>query len=266
MPENWTETYRPINTDSFIGPVYLKNLLRSNSDIPHLLLYGPPGTGKTTFAKLISQKYESTLFLNGSDERGIDVIRNVVKKQAQYIGKKFIVLDECENLTRDSQTCLRRVLEDYNSTTFIFITNYISKIIDPIKSRTVKIKFNKVPFDEILTGIKIDLPEQVIRRAYDNTNGDLRKMLNVLQGVKYGSVVNVNVADLIRLVDYFCAFDCDATDVENENISALDYIRQLIYKVEDGESAIKLGELERQCLNGCLDEAIYESIRRNNIG
>lgn len=107
----WTEKYRPKTVEDLDCEPHIRKFLENSikNGFPHLLLYGPPGTGKTTFASLLKPTFQ----LNASDDRGIDTIRNKIKMLANTVSKQVIVLDECENLTRDSQTCLRR-LSKYN--------------------------------------------------------------------------------------------------------------------------------------------------------
>ncbi|KAM0679992.1 hypothetical protein COBT_004169, partial [Conglomerata obtusa] len=132
MSTLWTEKYRPKTSETFECPSHLKTFLNTSTS-QHLLLYGPPGTGKTTFAHLIASP--NTLELNASDERGISIVRTKIKNYASSIStQKTIILDECDNLTSDAQQCLRRVIEDFSgSTRFIFVTNFLSKIIGPLK-------------------------------------------------------------------------------------------------------------------------------------
>ena len=96
---------------------------------------------------------ERVLELNASDERGIQVIREKVKKFSQKVITKIpgqntvkfqiVILDEADSMTNDAQSALRRIIEDYTSQTrFCIICNYISKIIDPIASRCAKFRFN----------------------------------------------------------------------------------------------------------------------------
>lgn len=289
----WTDKFKPTDSSSFCGPEYLKRLL-GTKNLPHLLLYGPPGTGKTTYATLISSGISSnsttstsgnnTLYLNGSDERGIAVIRNTVKKFAQFAEKKFIILDECENLTYDSQTCLRRILEDYNSTTFIFITNYYNRIIDPIKSRCLKIKFTNRSREAIDKLTETGVEREIVEYTYDKCEGDIRRTLNILQGMNYSGREYINNGNSDKdginssgttksnkiackeLVDFFVGdvpsqYLNNIDYIKENNYSVLQYIRQLMEKNENPRVGITLGELEMKATRGCSEEIIYEALR-----
>ena len=262
-----------LNLNNFIAPDWVLNLLergKTTNNIPHLLLYGPPGTGKTTFAKLLTKDKEC-LMLNASDERGISTIRNKVKIFAQFNKQKFIVLDECENLTKDSQTCLRRVLEDCNSTTFIFITNYFSKIIDPIKSRTLKIRF-KSNLNDILNNLEKEhgVTEEELKKILIETEGDIRKTKYIMHGL---SVVKMNKnvkLESNKIIEYFSGsfiYDKNKTYVENveenkfNSVPAVNCMKYLVKRNKAPENAILLAELERMALNGVPEEIIYEKIK-----
>jgi replication factor C subunit 2/4 len=153
----WVEKYRP-NSISEVShqPEVVNALLTSvkTGRVPHLLLYGPPGTGKTsTILALAKQIFgpkfyrERILELNASDERGIQMIREKVKKFAQKkISKntdldhpcpplQLIILDEADSMTVDAQSALRRTIEVHSKQTrFCIICNYVSKIIEPLAS------------------------------------------------------------------------------------------------------------------------------------
>lgn len=99
----WAEKYRPRTLDDYIGNEGLKSKLKiwiETQDVPHLLLHSnTPGTGKTTAAKMIANNIECDyLYINASDERNIDTVRDRIKSFVSTIGFKkwkIVVLDEC---------------------------------------------------------------------------------------------------------------------------------------------------------------------------
>lgn len=116
--------------------------LKSKEEIPNLLFAGNPGTGKTTLSKIIANDILDCqyLYINASDENGIDTIRSKVigfASTKSLDGKlKLVLFDECDALTLDSQKALRNVIEEYSDNTrFIFTCNYLFKIIPALQSR-----------------------------------------------------------------------------------------------------------------------------------
>ena len=109
-------------------------------DIPHLLLYGKAGTGKTTLAKMLTNSIDCDyLYINASDERKLEMVREKVKSFASTIGfkdMKVIILDEADYITPTSQVALRNVMETFSKhCRFILTCNFVERIIDPIQSR-----------------------------------------------------------------------------------------------------------------------------------
>ena len=139
----WTERYRPSKLEDYVGNETLKAKIKQyieTNDIPHLLLYGGAGTGKTTLAKLITNSIKcDMLYINASDENGIDTIRVKIKNFACNIGfnpLKVIILDEADYFTPAAQAGLRNTMETFSEhTRFILTCNYHERIIEPIQSR-----------------------------------------------------------------------------------------------------------------------------------
>jgi len=200
----WVEKYRPktlsdiVNQTEIIGS--LKALIANPADMPHLLFSGSAGVGKTTAAMCISNQIlgeyakEYTLELNASDERGIGMVREKVKKFSRFAGMadapfKLIILDEADEMTNDAQTALRRIIEDTAQyCRFILIANNISKIIEPIQSRCATFKFTTIPEEDVIDRLgdiakkeKIKFDKKGLKAICEYSEGDMRHAINLLQ-------------------------------------------------------------------------------------
>jgi len=213
----WVEKYRPtklteiVNQTEIIGS--LKALIKDPTDMPHLLFSGSAGVGKTTTALCLSRQIlaenvkECTLELNASDERGIGMVREKVKKFSRFAGMvevpfKIIILDEADEMTSDAQTALRRIIEDTAKICrFILIANNVSKIIDPIQSRCASFKFTSVSEKDVITRLeeiakkeKVKTDKKGLKAIYEYTEGDLRHAINLMQATaSLGGITEENV-------------------------------------------------------------------------
>ena len=142
------EKFRPLSLDKFVGNENLKKTIQQfldQNDIVNMLLYGGSGTGKSTLAKLIVHNLDcDSLFINASDERGIETIRDKVQSfasVASFKPLKVVILDEADFLTIQAQASLRNIIETFSRTTrFIMTCNFVERIIDPLQSRCQVLK------------------------------------------------------------------------------------------------------------------------------
>ena len=198
MKENTllVEKYRPTTLEHYVGNENIKEVIQkylNQNDIQNFIFYGGAGTGKTTLAKLIVKNLDCDfLYLNASDENGIDTIRDKVKgfaSTASFKGIKVVILDEADFITIQGQAALRNVIETFSrSTRFILTCNYIERIIDPIQSRCQVLKI--VPPSKldtakhtawVLDQEEISYETDDIKSIVNQYYPDLRKMLNTIQ-------------------------------------------------------------------------------------
>jgi len=192
----WVEKYRPDTLENYVGNEDVKSIIAdylSQNDIHHFLFYGPAGTGKTTLAKIIVNNLDCTyLYINASDERGVDTIRDKVQgfaSAASFKPLKVVILDEADFLTINAQASLRNIIETYSrSTRFILTCNYVERIIDPIQSRCKVLKLIPPSKTDIAKHVANILDQENINYDLDDLKvtvnkyyPDLREILNTCQ-------------------------------------------------------------------------------------
>jgi replication factor C small subunit len=204
----WVEKYRPKTLSDLIlseeNKIFFENL---EKDTPHILLFGKAGTGKTTLAKIIVNDILKCqyIYINASDENGVDTIRNKVISfiQTKSIDgkKKVVILDEFCGTTPEAQRILRNVMEEYSDNSrFILTANYKDRIIEPIKSRCSMFILDSSAIDIIKRctyilkneSIKVsdDQKEKLIRYVEENSP-DLRRIINDLQKFSIGGNLSI---------------------------------------------------------------------------
>jgi DNA polymerase III delta prime subunit len=202
----WVEKYRPKTVEECILPDNIKDTFLeyvNRKEIPNLLLSGTAGVGKTTIAKALCNEVGCDyIVINGSDESGIDVLRNKIKNYASSMslagGRKVVIIDEADYLNPNStQPALRGAIEEFaDNCSFIFTCNYKNRIIDPIHSRCTVIDFkingNKAKLatqfmkrvEWILNEENITFEKDVVAAVIMKHFPDNRRILNELQ--RYG--------------------------------------------------------------------------------
>lgn len=209
----WIEKYRPANINNImIDPILrmkLDNLIESNN-IPNLLISGPSGTGKTTTIRCLSKQILGNTYpvalleLNASDNRGLDMINEVVsfcdKKISSYLHiddivtnkiTKIIIFDEADNITTKAQNALANMMDKYRNTTrFCFTCNDSKEIINSIQSRCTPLHYkaiNQVLISDKLMQIckteNVQYDEGGIQSLIFIAQGDLRRAINNMEAI-----------------------------------------------------------------------------------
>jgi DNA polymerase III delta prime subunit len=230
----WVEEYRPKTIDDCILPASLKTLFQSfikKGEISNMLFSGTPGVGKTTVAKALCEQMNCDwIMINGSEEGGIDVLRNKIKNFASTVslsgGKKVVILDEADYLNPQStQPALRGFVEEFHKNCrFILTCNFKNRIIEPLHSRFSNIEFkinnkekpqlqtqlyNRATF--ILKKQNIEYEDKALIGLITRHFPDFRKLINELQrysvsgAIDAGILVNISDENLKSLTGHLKA-------------------------------------------------------------
>ena len=207
----WVEKYRPQTLEGYVGNEVIKNKVLdylNQGSIQNLLLHGVAGTGKTTLAKLIANNLNcDLLYINASDERGIDTIREKIIPFASSLGfgdVKIIILDEADYITPQAQATLRNTMESFSGNTrFILTCNYLERIISPLQSRCQTLEI-KPPSKQdvawrcvdICKDEKVDIDNIALKTIVNAYYPDIRKIINTIQGSVVNHVVKLDESSL----------------------------------------------------------------------
>jgi DNA polymerase III delta prime subunit len=218
--ELWVEKYRPTTLEEYVGNEIIKNKIADylkQGSIQNLLFHGVAGTGKTTLAKLIAKNLNcDLLYINASDERGIDTIRDKIipfASSMSFNDVKIVILDEADYITPQAQATLRNVIESCSKTTrFIFTCNYLERIISPLQSRCQTFEIIPPSKQEVWQKCKTILNDEGVSSSpkevepiVDAHYPDIRKIINTLQGsiinntvkADHGSLKNTQLGGLV---------------------------------------------------------------------
>ena len=217
----WVERYRPHTVADCILPDRIKKVFQSYVDtksIPNLMLTGSAGVGKTTVAMAMCEEIGvNHLFINSSEERGIDMLRTKIKGYASTIsltgGRKVIILDEADYLTPEAQAGLRGAIEEFSENcTFIFTCNFKSRLIDALHSRCSVIDFTlqaeEKPkmalhlfkrLENVLKQEGVEYDKSVLQQIVGKFFPDYRRTLNELQ--RYSNSGSLDAGTLAQISD-----------------------------------------------------------------
>ena len=261
----WIEKYRPKKLDDFVISQDNKRVIESfntKKEIPNLLFTGTPGLGKTSLAKIIVNDLLNCqyLYINASDENGIDTIRTKVTGFAQTKSidgtVKVIILDETDGLSMDAQRALRNTMEEFAKITrFILTANYKYRVIAALQSRCQSLDLTP-PLEGVVKRIGSILKSEKVEVSNDlkpkllefikSNYPDLRKTINELQKYSSNGVLNLKNVDNNQILGLiFSEIRKGNTNnlrkalIENENQFNSDYIlllRNLFNYIDENET------------------------------
>ena len=199
----WSQKYRPQTVAETILPEKTKRAFQKFVDekkIPNLLLAGSPGTGKTTAAiAMLRELGCDYIIINGSVNGGIDTLRHEIANFASTLsfggGRKYVIIDEADYLTANTQAGLRSFTEEFSKNCgFIFTCNFKNKIIAPLHSRFSYVDFAiektekpklAMHFFKRVIGILdkegVDYDQKIVAKIIEKHFPDFRRVLNELQ-------------------------------------------------------------------------------------
>ena len=261
----WTEKYRPQTIDECILPESMKKTFRefiNSGELPNFLFCGGAGVGKTTVAKALCNEIGAEyLFINGSEESGIDVLRTKIKNFASSVSltdsKKVVILDEADYLNPNStQPALRGFIEEFsNNCRFIFTCNFRNRIIEPLHSRCAVVEF-KIDNSEkqkiaagfyrrvidILSQENVQADGKVVAELITKYFPDYRRILNEMQRYSVSGTIDAGI--LVNLGD-----ESYVELVKNLKAKNFTEIRKWVGKNSDIEST----ELFRKLYDKAVD-------------
>lgn len=254
-----SEKYRPKVFADIIGQeenIKVIKTVLEKGDTDNFLFYGPAGTGKTSTAFVIKNEMDYEFFdFNASDDRGIDFIRGKIKDITR-IGtingkKKVIFLDEADQLSRDAQPSLRRIMEDYTENNiFILSVNNPHNLIEPLVSRCIVLNFSKLKnedlskiADNVINSEGLAIKDEIKQKIIIKADGSARNLIKLITEYSTGARITEET-NTMNIPEYL-------VEVENgEYFKAIKYIEY--HKFKDVVNEL----VKRFAMEGKLDEII----------
>ena len=247
MDQPFIYKYRPVHLKDFEIDSKIIELLETlvNSDILNLLLIGDSGCGKTSLINTIIKRYytnnydkNNILVINSLKDQGISYYRSDVKTFCQTMctipnKKKFVILDDIDNINDQSQQVFRNCIDKYsNNVNFIASCSNIQKVIDSYQSRVMIIKIKpleKIYLENIIKKVCIAENLEIENKAQEFIlsicNNSIRTLISYLEKFK--------------LLDKYITYDIAVNTCTN--ISFNDFIKYINFcKDEDLSQAIKI--------------------------
>ena len=202
-----------MNFDNIIGNEKVKELLNktiSSNNILHSYMFlGVEGIGKSLFAKEFAKmilcgenerpcnKCKSCIEFENNNNPDFIIIdteeKNIKIEQIRYIeqkisekpitsNRKVYIINNSDTMTREAQNCLLKTLEEPPEyATIILIASNENKLLNTIRSRCIKVNFNKLREEEIQKYLQENTDGAVSQNMISFCDGSLGKALKIYE-------------------------------------------------------------------------------------
>ena len=220
--------YLPKTIDDYYLHPELQTFLKTlkNKNLPNLILYGYEGCGKKSLLNILynskkskitetikynSKNIDYTIY-NSKETIEIDskelkiynkyLLQNIIKniaetKRVNDNQNKIIILHNADHLDKEFQYVLRKMIELYeNNAKFILVSNSLTKMINPIKSRCLCIPVNSPTDEEITEFLKniihkenLKISSTNLKKIISNNSRNLKRAILQLEMYCYKNII-----------------------------------------------------------------------------
>ena len=214
-----TEVLRPKKIEQLILPPRIRAILGDGKLKQNYLFYGGPGLGKTSAAKVLAAGYPY-IYINCSDETGVDTVREKISKWCSTISVldgnesiKVVILDELDGVSDQFFKALRGTIEKFaEQARFIGTCNYFNKIPDAMHSRFTLVNFDFLDkeeeglvFDEqvkrassVLSKLNISYTKDAVEELVKRCLPDMRKLFNRIQTMQISGITELSKESILK--------------------------------------------------------------------
>jgi putative ATPase len=194
---------RPASLDEFVGQGEVlggRGALRAfmgTGQIPSMILWGPPGTGKTSLAVLCAHEIQAKLISLSAIEAGVDDVRKVIaegKERQKNSEKTILFLDEIHRFNKRQQDVLLEAIEEgyliligatteipYSSINPALLSRLHLYKLSSLSSADLSTLIDRALHDARGLNNRVDLTPEAQERLLDLSDGDARRILEVLE-------------------------------------------------------------------------------------